>query len=259
VTHTERRRAESFGEDAALYDRARPGYPASLVADLTDGRTLDVLDVGCGTGKAARAFAAAGCRVLGVEVDERMAAVARASGVQVEAGRFEEWDPAGRRFDLVVAGQAWHWVDPDVAPARAAGCLREGGALAPFWNYRNPPLDPDDPFRRAETDLYRRIAPGLVPESGVVGLFDYAGDLDRRVASVEASGRFEPVRLRTYPWSETLSNDAWLDRVGTQSEHRLLDPAVRAELFEALRKLYAAHGDSVQIAYTTYCIVARRR
>jgi SAM-dependent methyltransferase len=70
-----------------------------------------VLDVGCGTGIAARQFQAAGCRVLGVDPDPRMVGLARQSGLEVEVAAFETWDPAGRVFDAVIAGQAWHWVD----------------------------------------------------------------------------------------------------------------------------------------------------
>jgi hypothetical protein len=33
------------------------------------------------------------------------------SGLEVEVAAFETWDPAGRVFDAVIAGQAWHWVD----------------------------------------------------------------------------------------------------------------------------------------------------
>ena len=58
-----------------------------------------VLDVGSGTGKVGRLFAARGCEVLGVEPDERMADVARSHGLTVEVARVEEWEPAGRRFD----------------------------------------------------------------------------------------------------------------------------------------------------------------
>lgn len=47
-------------------------------------RGPDVVDVGCGTGVAARQFQAAGCRVLGVEPDLRMAELARQTGVDVE-------------------------------------------------------------------------------------------------------------------------------------------------------------------------------
>src|SRR3954447_15322634 len=85
-----------------------------------------------GTGIAARQFRAAGCTVLGVEPDARMAEFARRSGVEVDVATFEAWDPAGRHFDAVVAGTAWHWVDPVAGAAKAARVLRPGGRLAPF-------------------------------------------------------------------------------------------------------------------------------
>ena len=65
-----------------------------------------VLDVGCGTGIAARQLQAAGATVLGVEPDARMASFARRSGVDVEVARFENWETKSRQFDVVVAGQA---------------------------------------------------------------------------------------------------------------------------------------------------------
>ena len=39
-----------------------------------------------------------------------MARVARGKGIQIEVPSFEEWDPAGRTFDLVTAGGADDWV-----------------------------------------------------------------------------------------------------------------------------------------------------
>ncbi|GEM_PF-4217836 len=57
--HEDRARAESFGalsfgEDAEGYERTWPSYPASLLDDLMAFEPRDVLDVGCGTGRAAR-------------------------------------------------------------------------------------------------------------------------------------------------------------------------------------------------------------
>src|SRR5258708_16201220 len=66
--HQHRQVAESFGSDAERYDRARPNYPGALVERIVAASPgLDVLDVGCGTGIAARQFQAAGRRVLGVD------------------------------------------------------------------------------------------------------------------------------------------------------------------------------------------------
>src|ERR1700677_1303514 len=111
--HRARQVAESFGADPERYDRTRPRYPQALVDRIiaaSPGR--DLLDVGIGTGISARPFRAAGCRVLGVEVDARMAAVARGDGFDVEVARFEEWDAKGQTFDTIIAGMTWHWVDP---------------------------------------------------------------------------------------------------------------------------------------------------
>ena len=95
--HDERELAEGFGENAAGYDRSRPSYPSALIERVVAGsRGPELLDVGCGTGIASRLFQRAGCRVLGLEVDPRMAAVARQSGIDVEVGRLEDWDPGGR-------------------------------------------------------------------------------------------------------------------------------------------------------------------
>jgi 2-polyprenyl-3-methyl-5-hydroxy-6-metoxy-1,4-benzoquinol methylase len=105
--HRHRQVAESFGEDPARYDRARPPYPGALVDRVVAASPgSDVLDVGCGTGIEARQFQAAGCHVTGVEPDARMADLARRSGIAVEVATFEAWDSAGRDFDAVIAGTA---------------------------------------------------------------------------------------------------------------------------------------------------------
>jgi SAM-dependent methyltransferase len=117
--------AESFGSDPERYHRARPGYPEALVAAIVGASPgSDFLDVGCGTGIASRQLEAAGCTVVGVEPDARMAAFAREQGLTVEVARFEGWDAGGRMFDAVVAGEAWHWVDPVAGAANAAPVLR---------------------------------------------------------------------------------------------------------------------------------------
>lgn len=86
----QRRVAEGFGADAARYDRTRPSYPEALLHRIVGARIgLDVLDVGCGTGIAARQFQAAYCTVLGGNrpADGR---VRPGRGLEVEESTFED-------------------------------------------------------------------------------------------------------------------------------------------------------------------------
>src|SRR5689334_15130985 len=154
--HRHREVAESFGTDPERYDRARPPYPDALIERIVAASPgPDFLDVGCGTGIEGRQFQAAGRTVLGVEPDPRMADFARGTGLRVEVATFEAWDPAGRTFDAVVSGTAWHWVDPVAGASKAAAVLRPGGVLAPFGHvYQLPPTVAD-----ALAAAYRRVAP----------------------------------------------------------------------------------------------------
>ena len=155
----------SFGDDAEQYDRARPSYPAAAVDAVIDGANIRrVLDVGCGTGIASQLFLDRGCEVVGVEPDERMAAVAHRRGVNVVVAPFETWTAPADPFDLVVSAQAWHWVDQNIGPTAAADALRPGGRLALLSNgYEEVSL-------RDELDaVYRQHAPQIVAKTFVLG------------------------------------------------------------------------------------------
>ena len=252
MLHEDRRRAESFGADAERYDRARPSYPAEMVDELLAGKPARVLDVGCGTGKVARLFPSRGCDVLGVEPDSRMAGVARAHGIPVEVATFEAWDPTHRMFDLVVSGQAWHWVDPSVGPRKAAAILPPGGRLAIFWNRGRP----DAETKAALDEAYLRFAPALAKESVPLGNQppDHAGD----IAAIAATHRFAPAQLRTYAWAHRYSRDEWLDQLGTHSDHHALEPQQLAALLDAIGSAIDRLGGSITVHYETQLLTAQR-
>jgi SAM-dependent methyltransferase len=248
--HTNRARAESFGAVAEAYDRVRPSYPPALIDDMLARGPADALDVGCGTGKAAQLLAERGVPVLGVEVDVRMAAVARTHGIAVEIGTFERWKAGGRRFDLIVSGQAWHWIDPDVGAAKAAALLRSGGLLAPFWNFSSI-----DAGLRARIDgAYARVAPQVTDRAVVRGggpaTIPPAADQLRR------SGLFASVDLRHYPWERDYTRDEWLALIRTHSDHSTLPAGQLAALLDAVHE--AIGNRLVHARYVTQAIFARR-
>jgi SAM-dependent methyltransferase len=255
VARPDRKRSRVFGEVADQYDRARPSYPAALVDDLVAADVQRVLDVGCGTGIAARLFIARGCDVIGVEPDERMAAVARRHGVDVDVTTFERWEARGQPFDLVTAGQSWHWVDPDVGPALAASVLRPGGRLALFWNLTVHDADVAALFH----DVYTQYAPSLLDDSVALGTILPGEGLDFGfMASIDASGRFEPAAARTYERRETHTTEEWIDQVATHSDHRLLDADVRTALFRALASALHDFGGVISVLYVSPLITAVR-
>jgi SAM-dependent methyltransferase len=250
--HTDRARAESFGAIAAAYDRYRPGYPAALIDDLVALKPRTVLDVGCGTGKAARQLIARGMTVLGVEIDPQMAAVAQDHGVPTEVAGFEQWDDAGRRFDLIVSGQAWHWIDPATGPHKAARVLGSGGAAVFFWNHDGDlPADVQD-----ELDaVYRRHAPALLE----IAKQDRTRKEGRPYFDgVRGSGAFASVETRDYAFERRYPADEWVGAVQTHSDHLQLEPALRARLGDALRDVIVHRlGGAITTSGGTYSIWAR--
>jgi SAM-dependent methyltransferase len=254
--HRARAIAESFGVDPARYDRTRPTYPQVLIDRILDEAPgHEVLDVGIGTGVSARPFRAAGRHVLGIEPDERMAAFARAHGFDVEVSTFEDWNPAGRRFDLIVAGTTWHWVDPDAGAAKAAELLRPGGRLAVFWNVQQPPPE----LAHAFAEVYRGVLPGTPFAAGTADpLASYGGIFDRAADAIRSTGAFaEPERWRV-DWARPYTREEWLDLVPTAGGHGLFGPEKLDELLTGLGAAIDAAGGGFTMWYAAVAVTAAR-
>ncbi|MER6949239.1 class I SAM-dependent methyltransferase [Nonomuraea sp. NPDC000554] len=255
--------AESFGVDPERYDRARPRYPDALVERIVAASPgLDVLDVGCGTGIEARQFQAAGCTVLGVDPDARMAEFARRTGVEVEVATFEAWDPAGRVFDAVVAGQAWHWVDPVVGVAKAARVLRPGGRLAVFGHAFDAPPEVTEAFAA----VYRRVAPdsplNLRPADSAqptrTALDIYQAMFANAADGIRQAGGFgEPEQWR-FAWEQSYTRDEWLDHLPTTGALTQLPLDKLAEVLEGVGSAIDKIGGGFTMPYVTLAATAAR-
>jgi SAM-dependent methyltransferase len=216
--YTNRTRANSFGAAAQRYDAYRPRYPDALIDDLMAADVRACLDVGAGTGIASRQFADRGVDVLAVEPDERMATVLRAKLIPTEIATFEQWNPDGRRFDLVVFAASYHWVDPAVALPKITGVLADAGRLALLWNR----LRPIAPSHEQFSEIYRDYLPS---------------DADDRARDHDASGVLNTVAAagfdidqRTYSRTLQFSRDQWLELLFTYSNYLTLPDDAAAEL-----------------------------
>lgn len=254
---------ETFNEDAELYDRARPGYPAALFVDLAAladfGPGCRVLEIGCGTGQATLPLAERGGEIICVELGASMAAVAkrklaRFPAVQVVNSAFEDWPLPPEPFDVVFAATAFHWLDSTVRVVKAADALRVGGTLATVSTHHVAGGDTEF-FAEAQA-CYERWDP-----STPVGLrLQPATAIPRDSEELDRSGRFGPATFRRYEWDLSYSTSAYLETLMTYSGHRALAPEARTNLLAGIAHLIESrHGGRITKRYMTELRTARRR
>ncbi len=230
-----------FDEVAQAYDLARPDYPEQLFDDLVRLSALapgaDLLEVGCGTGKATRQLGRRGYPVTCLEPGPNLAAVARAKlagfpDVNVVPTSFETWDAGGARFGLVFAATSWHWVDPELRYLKAADLLEPGGSLAVWGSTLAFPAGFDPIFTEIQ-QVYDEIGEpweGEWPPPTPDQVPDLTGEIG-------ASGRFEDAHVRRYVWEQQYDAGQYVALLDTFSGHRDMDPASRERLYRELRRL----------------------
>jgi len=255
--HRHRAVAESFGADAERYDRARPRYPDAMIKRIVEASPGPrFLDVGTGTGIAARQLQAAGCHILGVEVDDRMAAHARARGLAVEVAKFEEWNTEGRLFDAIVAAMAWHWIDPVAGARKAADALEPGGLLALMWNVFEAPAA----LKQSFAEIQARIIPDFPnPWSSPVPMVDaYQAIFDRGIDGLREAGGFATAEQWRIDWDLTYTRDEWLAVIPTSGGASMIPGETLAELLAETGRTIDAAGGTLTIHYSTVTVAARR-
>jgi ubiquinone/menaquinone biosynthesis C-methylase UbiE len=128
-----------FGLTAQDYRTHRYGYPDKLYQRLLNFNiglpNQEILDIGTGIGYLARGFAKQGSIVIGLEPSAEL--VNEAKNLDKESnvfikyviGKAEELPFGDQSFDVVTAGQCWHWFERKKATREAERVLKEQGKL----------------------------------------------------------------------------------------------------------------------------------
>jgi SAM-dependent methyltransferase len=240
-----------FDRSAATYDRARPGYPEALYAQLRSlgltRRGASVLEVGAGTGQATQRLVDAGCHVVALEPAPQFAdrLRARVPAATVVGATLEEAELAPETFDAAVAATALHWVDLGRGLTVLHAALRREGLLA-VWRtiFGDPRIH--TPFRdRVAEIVCRRPGP---PETRTA---DKLLDPRPTMAELSASGMFAPRGSWQWPWEIELSTAGIRGLFSTFSDWTVAEVDAAAGAVEAL-------GGSVTEHYVTVLHVLAR-
>ncbi len=250
--------AAIFGAVAGCYASARPDYPQGLYAALAElaGRPLEgalVVDVGAGTGIAARQMRDHGAQVIAIEPSAGMLAeLVRASpGVRVVRGDGNALPLRDSCADFVTYAQAWHWTDPLRAVPEYRRVLRRGGAFAAWWNLttRQAPWEvAQDERLVAACRAYQEIR-DRYPNA--------RGEVD---PSALAASPHEPsAKVAEFAWARRVALDVHLANLNSKSYIAALGPDGVARLLEAERAaLLAEFPDGVVTeAYRSVLLVVR--
>ncbi len=135
-----------FRSTVPYYVRYRVPYPNRLIAFVAERLGLErashVLDLGCGPGQLAIAFARLGSTVTAIDPEPSMLAAAREGAaaarvsLQTIEGSSYDLTPTLGPFRLVTLGRSFHWMDRDATLAVLDRMIERGGAIALFGDKR---------------------------------------------------------------------------------------------------------------------------
>lgn len=246
-----------FGKTATDYATYRQGFPPALF-DRLSARGVGVagqrvVDLGTGTGTIARALTERGCSVIGIDPSAAMLEAARELDPRVDyrVGVAEDTGLPDDSFDLVTAGQCWHWFDRPRAAFEARRILKPGGTLViAHLDWVELPGNVIDVTERlieefAGKDAWVKAALG---EAGLYPLW---------LKDVQAA-KFAGIETFSFDVGLSYSHDSWRGRVRASSAigaGKLTTTTVQrfdARLAEELR----AFPDPVAIPHRVFAVIS---
>jgi SAM-dependent methyltransferase len=155
-----------FHTAARYYLQGRPTYAAALIRRVVQLCGLDptcrLLDLGCGPGQLALAFAPFVGEVVGIDPEPEMLRIAGSEAartgrvIEFREGSSHEVGADLGRFRLVVIGRAFHWMDRQETLVNLDRIIQPEGAVVLFDDHH--PKVPDNRWSETYEGLIDRYA-----------------------------------------------------------------------------------------------------
>jgi SAM-dependent methyltransferase len=252
-----------FRSTIPFYERYRIPYPEALIAAVAAfcaiGPGSAVLDLGCGPGQLAIAFARLGATATAMDPDPAMLEAARAraaeAGVALRLVEGSSYDlsPALGRFRLATIGRAFHWMDREATLVALDQIIEPGGAVVLFASERLETPGANWPA------LVKRLREEFVPERAAARRWRRTER--EKQGAVLARSAFSRIDYRAVIVSRTLTPDAIVGVVHTLSDtspDALGDrrPAFERALREGLAQL-SPEGNFAEVVEVSAVIATR--
>lgn len=240
--------SDRFLGRVAAYAKYRPSYPAAAI-DLLATRCglkpgIDAVDLGSGTGILSALLLQRGARVFGIEPNPEMRSysdLALGGEFHSASGTAENTCMPDRFFDLLVAGQAFHWFDPQKARVEALRILKPGAWAALLWNERQTGVIP---FLEDYEALLRRYAPE----------YDAVARLRAEEGGMSQFFGGRP-QCATFPNQQVLDFDGLAGRVMSSSYAPTRDRPEHEPLMAGLREVFDRHQSDGRVVFPYQTLV----
>jgi SAM-dependent methyltransferase len=202
---------------------------------------VSVLELGAGTGKLTEVLVELGHDVFATDPDDRMLDILsrRLPDVRATVGSAEQIPVPDRSYDVVVAGQSFHWFDLEKALPEIARVLRPEGRIALVWNLRDERI----PWVRRLSRLLGRQDSERT---------DLVSDLDE-------SAMFSAIDDKVFRHWHVVDRETIQDLMLSRSHVAALDPAAREDKVREILAFYDDFGrgmDGMQLPYNATCFRA---
>ena len=250
----------TFDNAVEEYDDNRPMYPTQLFADLLAYQPLGTnscaLEIGLGSGKASKPVLDTGCRLVGVEPGEQLAAVAKARfqsypNFSLHQQTLQEYQGREGSFDLIYAATAFHWIAEEYGYPRVYELLKPGGTFARFAYHAG-----QDQGRKALAEEIQEVYRACMPGSKTPVLFGQADA--ERLAGLAVKYGFADSTYKLYHITKDFTADRYIDLLKTYPNHMALEETNRKKLFHGIYQAIVRHGGVITIYYTMDMELARK-
>jgi hypothetical protein len=195
--------------------------------------------------------------MLCIEIGDKMANYASQKfstypKVKIVNDSFEEWNPQGELFDLVVSAQAFHWIDPGIGYPKVSSISKSNGFLALIWIIN---LFPESEISNQIQEVYKLILPQNSPPNRE----PVEVQVKNKVQEIDATELFEPVKDLQYPFEIEYSSEQYSQLLNTYSDHRTLEKRQKDKLFEGVKSVIDNHGGKLQKPYVATLYLAKKK